>query len=132
MGQAETAAGCYVQLACLSQERQQPLPRDRFLLLAAAAACRAGWTDLAADCHRLLTTLAPHHQATHFITVADGLRNEEFAALVTHWERFCPLERAEMLLSELGLSAEGDVPETEQADWLRTRLRRTFGDLLQT
>lgn len=128
MGRSETAAGCYVQLACLSQERQQSPTRDRFLLLAAAAACRAGWAEVATDCHRLLTALAPHHQVTRFPTIADGLRDEEFAGVVAHWERYCPLERAEMLLSELGLSADGDVPETEQAEWLRERLRRTFGD----
>lgn len=126
MGQAEAAAGCYTQLACLSHEKQQPLPRDRFLLLAAAAACRAGWAGLAADCHRVLTAHAPHHLAARFKTVADGLRSEEFATLVAQGERFCPLERAEMLLSELGLSADGDVPETEQSDWLRARLRVAF------
>lgn len=131
MGQAESAAGCYTQLACLSQEKQQPLARDRFLLLAGASACRAGWADLAADCHRVLTTLAPHHQATRFSTVADGLRNEEYASLVTHWERFCPLERAEMLLSELDLSADGGIAETELSDWLRARLRASFADAFQ-
>ncbi len=131
MGQAESAAGCYTQLACLSQEKQQSLARDRFLLLAAASACRAGWADLGADCHRVLTSLAPHHQATRFSTVADGLRNEEYAALVKHWERFCPLERAEMLLSELDLSPDGGVEETELAEWLHARLRACFADVLQ-
>lgn len=128
MGQSEIAAGCYTQLACLSQEKQQPLARDRFLLLAAASACRAGWADLAADCHAVLTSLAPHHQAARYATVADGLRNEEFAALVKQWERFCPLERAEMLLSELDLTPDGGVDETEAAEWLRTRLQQSFAD----
>ncbi len=126
----ETAAQCYAHLACLSHEKSQPLMRDRFLLLAAAEACRSGWAEVAADCHRVLTTLAPRHLATRFATVADGLRNEEFTKLVQHWERFCPLERAEMLLAELGGLIDENVAETEQAAVLQTRLARTFASIL--
>lgn len=126
MDRAETAAGCYTQLACLSHEKQQPPARDRFLLLAASAACRAGWAALAADCHRVLTSVAPHHQVSRFTTMPEALRNEDFANLVKQVERFCPLERAEMLLSELDRSADGGIAETEVSDWLQTELRATF------
>ena len=122
----ESAALCYGELACLSQEKHQPLMRDRFLLLTAAAACRAGWAEVAADCHRWLVTFAPQHQAARFVTVADALRNPEFVQLVSHWERFCPKERAEMLLSELGTL---DLPSAEDVDaaaHLQRRLKMTF------
>ena len=122
----ESAALCYGELACLSQEKQQPLMRDRFLLLTAAAACRAGWAEIAADCHRWLTAFAPHHQATRFTTVADALRDPEFIKLVEHWERFCPKERAEMLLSELGALAVLSPDDLQAAERLQIRLQQTF------
>jgi hypothetical protein len=122
----EKATLCYGQLACLSHEKSQPLMRDRFLLLMAASACRAGWPEIAAIGHRLLMAFAPQHQATRFATMADGLRDEEFAKVVQHWEKFCPLERAEMLLSELGDAPDDDIDDTEQAGQLQALLQSTF------
>ncbi|HET6423431.1 MAG TPA: hypothetical protein VFG20_07090 [Planctomycetaceae bacterium] len=126
MARAEAAALCYGELACLSQERSQPLMRDRFLLLAAAAACRAGWPEVAEECHGLLRTFAPQHQAARFVTIADGLRDAEFAKVVQHWERFCPMERAEMLLTELGTADVLDADDPDAAEALLQRLQRTF------
>lgn len=126
MARAEAAALCYGELACLSQERSQPLMRDRFLLLAAASACRAGWSEIARECHRLLTTFAPQHQAARFTTMADGLRDAEFIKVVQHWERFCPMERAEMLLTELGTLDVFDADDPDAATALQRRIQRTF------
>lgn len=123
----ESAALCYGELACLSQEKRQPLMRDRFLLLTASAACRAGWAEIAADCHRWLITYAPQHQAARFATMADALRDSEFTRLVQHWERFCPKERAEMLLSELGALVIPSTDDVDAAVHLQRRLQTTFG-----
>lgn len=122
----ESAALCYGELACLSQEKRQPLMRDRFLLLTAAAACRAGWAEIAADCHRWLIAYAPQHQAARFATMADALRDSEFTRLVQHWERFCPKERAEMLLSELGALVIPSTDDVDAAVHLQRRLQATF------
>lgn len=126
MANAEAAAVCYGQLACLSQQKSQPLMRDRFLLLTAAAACRAGWLEIADDCHRLLRNFAPQHQAARFATFADALRDADFVKVVQHWERFCPMERAEMLLSELGSATILTVVEADIASALQSQLRTTF------
>ncbi|WP_010582075.1 hypothetical protein [Schlesneria paludicola] len=91
----------YVQLAAISDQKQQPLVRDRFLLLAGVEACRAGWPDVAACCHRKLIESNPAHQAKRFMTFADALRDEPFQQLVAHWERYCPFEKAEAMLREL-------------------------------
>ena len=99
----ETAMQVYVQLAVISDQKQQPQVRDRFLLLAGAEACRAGWPDVAACCRQRLLLVNPSHQLKRHSTMADALRNEDFQQLVAHWERYCPFEKAEALLRQLNL-----------------------------
>ncbi len=106
----------YVQLACLSHEKQQALPRDRFLLLAGTEACRAGWLDVAERCRELLLASNPYHQAAKFASLPVALRDAGFQQLVTQHERRCPAERAEHLLKELGLEPRGDQPEIPRGD----------------
>ena len=100
----------YVQLAELSHEKRQALARDRFLLLAGAEACRAGWLDVAARCRTLLLASNPHHQAGRFDSLAAALRDADFQKLVAQHEHRCPPERAEHLLTELGLDPRGEEP----------------------
>ena len=99
----EAAMAVYAQLAVLSDQKQQPLVRDRFLLLAGVEACRAGWPDVAARCHARLIRSNPAHQATRHQTMADALRDQDFQRLVMHWERYCPFEKAEAMLRLLDL-----------------------------
>lgn len=106
----------YLQLACLSHEKQQALPRDRFLLLAGTEACRAGWLEVAARCRELLLTSNPHHQAAKFDSLSAALRDEDFQKLITQHERRCPAERAEHLLRMLGLEPRGDQPDVARGD----------------
>ena len=111
----EAAMTVYVQLAVLSDQKQQPLVRDRFLLLAGVEACRAGWPEIAARCRERLIQSNPVHQVTRHQTVADALRDTDFQRLVTHWERYCPFEKAEAMLRLLDLPpwdlGEGSVGE---------------------
>ena len=106
----ESAMQVYVQLAVISDQKKQPQVRDRFLLLAGVEACRAGWPDVAACCHRKLVASNPAHQAHRFATLADALRDEAFQQLVAHWERYCPFEKAEAMLRRLNL------PKSESTD----------------
>lgn len=97
----EAAMSVYIQLAVLSEQKQQPLVRDRFLLLGGVEACRAGWPDVAARCLERLVQSNPAHQAGRHPTMADALRDPDFQQLVAHWERYCPFEKAELLLHGL-------------------------------
>ena len=99
----EAAMSVYVQLAVLSDQKHQPQVRDRFLLLAGVEACRAGWPEVAANCHKKLVASNPAHRASRHPTFADALRVEEFQQLVIHWERYCPFEKAEAMLRRLNL-----------------------------
>lgn len=102
----------YVKLADLSQQKRQPIGRDKFLLLAGVEACRAGWPEIADRCRELVL----HHNAAHLVgrfpTLPDALRDPEFQTFLKQLERFCPWERAEHLLQELTIPT--DVPEVHQ------------------
>lgn len=88
----------YAELAVLSHQRQQPLARDRFLLLCGAEACAAGWLDVAAGCHRLVRESQPAHQISRLASFPEALRDADGAHLIDRWRRWCPPERAEHLL----------------------------------
>jgi hypothetical protein len=101
----------YAHLARVSQDKQQLAGRDRFLVLAAAAACRAGW-PLAAACFRQkLLEHNPRHQIGRHATAADALRDREFQALLRQLERRHPYEQAEHLVRTLGI----DLAEVSDA-----------------
>ncbi|MEK6258152.1 MAG: hypothetical protein AABP62_05985 [Planctomycetota bacterium] len=127
----ETAMCAYVQLAVLSDEKQQTLVRDRFLLLAGVEACRAGWLDVAERCREKLVVSNPAHQLNHHATMADALRDTDFHQLVAKWERYCPFEQAEHLLRQLGLTPEGDQPEVSRGERMMQLLRQESGDRSQ-
>lgn len=95
----------YVRLANVSQRKKQLLGRDKFLVLAAAAACRAGWLDVADCCRQLILEHNPSHLAKNYPTIADALRSSDFPPLLKQLERQCSYERAEFLASDLDLPA---------------------------
>lgn len=97
----ERAMLAFLKLADLSQIKQQLQGRDRFLILAAAAACRAGWPEIAQRCRDHVVTNNRSHLLSHFATMADALRDEEFQIFLNRLEHFCTYERAEHLLREL-------------------------------
>jgi len=117
MRDAETAMCAYVQLACLSHEKRQAPVRDRFLVLAGAAACEAGWLDVAAECHRLVTGFAPQHQLAGFASFPEAMKSASFRTLLQSVTKHCPFERAEHLLQQLGRTPEGDQPDVPRGQW---------------
>lgn len=119
----EIAMCAYVQLAVISDQKHQGPARDRFLLLAAVEACRAGWPDVAECCRGLIITENPSHQLGRHATVADALRDSEFQLLTSRWEKYCPFEQAEHLLRQLGRLPEGDLPELSRGERMLQLLR---------
>jgi len=100
----EAAMLAYAQLAEVSQRKNQLLGRDKLLVLTGAAACRAGWPDVAARCRQLVLEHNHAHLLRNFSTFADALRSEDFAPLLKQLERLCNYEQAEFLVSDLDLS----------------------------
>jgi len=123
----ETAMCAYVQLAVLSAEKQQGQARDRFLLLAAVEACQAGWLEVAEHCRSRIVAANPGHQLHSHPTMADALRDSDFRYLAAKWYRYCPFEQAEHLLGQLGLSADGDLPEISRGERMLQLLTAAAG-----
>ncbi|MFQ5734387.1 MAG: hypothetical protein ACE5KM_20810 [Planctomycetaceae bacterium] len=111
MPDADREMLCYLQLAVCSAEKSQPLGRDRFLVLAGGAACRAGLPGLAGRCRELVLRDNPRHLLGQFESFPDALRAEDFAPLMKHLQRLCPPEQAEFLLHE----QNADLPEGPSA-----------------
>ena len=115
----------YAQLAALSQQKGQLPSRDKFLILAAASGCRAGWPAIAERCRELVLSHNPAHLIGHSSTFVEAMRSPDFEYFLKQLERFCSHEKAEHLLAELGI----DIP-TPKADGSRTagEIARCFLD----
>ncbi len=111
----EQALSAYVQLALVSHEKGQRPARDRFLLLAGAAACRAGVLAAAERCRQLIAASSPGHQLVEYDSFPDAMRSADFRLLMDRWEKKCPYELAEHLLLQLGRTPRG-VDENERVD----------------
>ena len=119
MSNAERAAIHYLKLATISRAKQQLAGCDRFLVLAGAAACRAGWLDVAEICRDRVLEHNPHHLLRRWDTLPDALRSDEFPVFLKQLDRFCPAERAEMLVSELDQAADLGDEATGREDALK-------------
>jgi hypothetical protein len=96
----DAAMLAFVKLAGISQDRSQLGPRDKFLVLAAATACRAGWLPVAERCRELILAHNPAHLLRRFPTFAEACRDDDFETYLRQTERFCSYERAEYLLDQ--------------------------------
>jgi hypothetical protein len=116
----ESAMLAYVKLAAVSERKHQLIGRDRLLVLATAAAGRAGWIDVADRCRQLVLEHNPAHLIGRFSTAADALRSPDFTPLLNQLERMCSYERAEFLLNEQGQAEGGSSaagePDADAAD----------------
>jgi hypothetical protein len=97
----ERAMLAYARLAALSDEKRQLPGRDKFLVLTGAAACHAGWPDVAARCRDLVLLHNPAHLLSRFDTFAAALRSGELDLVLKRLQRMCSYEHAEHLLAEL-------------------------------
>lgn len=129
MHDPELAMCAYAQLAVISHEKRQSPARDRFLLLTAVEACRAGWLDIANHCQQAILRTNPGHQLRNHISMADALRDPDFQRLAARWERYCPYEHAEHMLRQLGQSPAGDRPQLSRGEYVQTLLQSITQDL---
>lgn len=100
MPDPDRALSAYLQLAAISHLRSQALPRDRFLVLAGAAACLSGCLHVAGRCQRLIVAHNPQHLLSHFESFPAAYATEDFQSLHKQLLRFCSYELAEHLLEQ--------------------------------
>jgi hypothetical protein len=100
----DAAMLAFVKLAGVSQERRLLGPRDKFLVLAAAAACRAGWLPVAERCRELVLAHNGVHMLRRYPSFAEAFQAEDFQTFLKQVERFCSYEKAEHLLAKQDLT----------------------------
>lgn len=93
----------YLELARAAELRRRPYERDRLLVLAAVAACRAGQTEVAEFCRHKVLANNPGHVLANYEDVVAALADERFDEVFKRHERAFPLERAEHMLRSLGI-----------------------------
>jgi hypothetical protein len=113
MPSSDLTLSAFLQLARISNERGQMMPRNKFLILSAAAACDSGCLLIAERCRDVVLDNNPAHMLNRFETIPDALRSTEFQVYLKQLRKFCSVERAEQLLAiqdiELTPLAEQDA-----------------------
>ncbi len=95
--------GLYLHLAQASKKRQRPFVRDRLLLLAGVTAVNAGLSTIAACCRDEILQNNPQHMIRRWVSMKDALADLNFRQLVQQNLRRYPLEKAEQMLTSLGI-----------------------------
>jgi len=126
-GNEERAMLLFAQLAAIADQKSQPIGRDRFLVLSGLAATRAGWPDVARRCHELITASSDKHLVGQHASFADALRDDDFQPFVRQVEKFCSIERAEHLLSEMGVSPLSPTEDQSAGQVALAQLHRLSG-----
>jgi len=97
----------YLHLARAAKHRQQPLVRDRVLLLAGVIAAQIDLAPIAAACREQVLTHNPRHLVGRWPTIGAALGEEDFQSLVNQLSTRYGPERVEQLAAQLG-AAEAD------------------------
>jgi hypothetical protein len=95
----------YLQLVRGAELRNQPLVRDRVLVLAAVLAAQIeGLTPIAECCRERILAHNRGHMLSRWATVAAARREEDFQSLVNQLATRYGPERVEQLVDQLGLA----------------------------
>jgi len=101
----EGAMVTFAKLAAVSHDRQQLTQRDKFLLLAGAAAIRGNCVDVAARCRQLVLLNNPQHMIGGFDSFALALADTDYQTFHRQLQRFCSYEQGEHFLEQQGLDS---------------------------
>ena len=125
----------YLHLARAAKLRQQPLVRDRVLLLAGVIAAQIDLAPIAAGCREEILTHNPRHLISRWPTIGAALEEEDFQSLVNQLSTRYGPERVEQLVEQIGVSgpderavyaSDGDYAAALlEVDW--EDLQRRFG-----
>lgn len=95
--------GVYLHLARASELRRRPQVRDRLLILAGAVAARRGLARVAAYCRHRVLEHNPHHLVGNWPGLEEALQDPDFQFFLRQLLRRYPQEKAERMLSSLGI-----------------------------
>ncbi|MEX1231936.1 MAG: hypothetical protein WEB58_16945 [Planctomycetaceae bacterium] len=107
----------FLRLALISQQKGQLLPRDKFLILSAVAALKAGYPDVADACRRHVTQNQPSHLLARFRNLSEAMVDAEFQPYLRTLRKFCSFEQAEHLLQNTADAATTVSLDTERDEY---------------
>jgi hypothetical protein len=108
MATAHEPLGMYLHLARASQQRRRPMVRDKMLVLAGAVAAERGLAQVAACCRERVLGHNAGHLIGQYPTFAAALEDERFQTFLRKLRRDFSLEKAEHILSSLGIELAGE------------------------
>lgn len=91
----------FVELANIYEQREEPRMRDRFLILAAAAAVAVGQPEEAERLLQRLLLASPHHMLKGYRTFAEAVRAEPVRVYISDLKQNYPPETVHNLLESL-------------------------------
>lgn len=103
--------GLYLHLAQASHRRRRPHVRDRLLVLCSVLAANAQMEKLSLYCRAEILQHNPQHMIGKWPTVGEALLDEDFLTLLQRIRSEYSIERAEQLLTSLGIEI-GNERET--------------------
>jgi len=95
--------GIFLHLARASRLRSRPLVRDRMLVVAGVVATQLNLPQIAAYCRMQVLEHNPRHLVRRWPDLAAALHSEDFQAHLRQLQRRYPLEKAEQMLTTLGI-----------------------------
>ena len=108
MSTAHDPLALYLHLAGASERRRRPLVRDKMLVLAAVAASERGLDLVAACCRRKVLGHNAGHLVSQYATLEAALEDERFQIYLRQLRRNYPVEKAEHMLTALGIQIAGE------------------------
>lgn len=110
MASVDHLVSIYQELADLHDRRNQPQLRDRFLVLAADTAQRAGLTQEAERLRLVLLQLNAHHLLKGFASFTEALRSTDVQTYVNDLRLSYPPDAAEQLLESARRETKASAP----------------------
>lgn len=95
--------GVYLHLARASELRRRPHVRDRLLIIAGTIAARMHLPRVSAYCRHRVLQHNPHHLIGHWESCEEALEDPDFLVFLRQLQRRYPQEKAERMLSSLGI-----------------------------
>ena len=95
--------GLYLHLARASLRRNQPLLRDKFLVLSGVIAARMHLPAVADYCRAEVLRHNPGHMVRRWSTLAEAIEDSDFLHFLKQLQRRFPQEKAERMLAEFGI-----------------------------
>jgi hypothetical protein len=122
----------YLNLARAAQYRQQPLVRDRALLLAGVIAAQIELAPIAAACREQILLHNARHLVRRWPTIGAALAEEEFQTLVKQLSTRYGQERVEQMVERLGVDAQIDQADfVSDGEFAAALLGAKWEDLVQ-